>query len=155
MKNALSRFNVRVYGLLINEHNQVLVADEIFKNGTRATKFPGGGLELGEGTKEGLIREFKEETGIDVTVKEHFYTTDFFQASYFDNDSQIISIYYKAESKDWKQISVSNQKFDFTAIPGQEAESFRWVYVRELENEEDITLPIDKVVVAKLLSEIR
>jgi 8-oxo-dGTP diphosphatase len=155
MKNALSRFNVRVYGLLINEHNQVLVADEIFKNGTRATKFPGGGLELGEGTKEGLIREFKEETGIDVTVKEHFYTTDFFQASYFDNDSQIISIYYKAESKDWKQISVSNQKFDFTAIPGQEAESFRWVYIRELENEEDITLPIDKVVVAKLMSEIR
>ncbi|MBP7389568.1 MAG: NUDIX hydrolase [Chitinophagales bacterium] len=155
MKNALSRFNVRVYGLLINEHNQVLVADEVFKNGNRATKFPGGGLELGEGTKEGLIREFKEETGIDVTVQEHFYTTDFFQASYFDNDSQIISIYYKAESKDWKQISVSNQKFDFTAIPGQEAESFRWVYVRELENEEDITLPIDKVVVAKLLNEKR
>jgi 8-oxo-dGTP diphosphatase len=155
MKNALSRFNVRVYGLLINEHNQVLVADEVFKNGNRATKFPGGGLELGEGTKEGLIREFKEETGIDVTVQEHFYTTDFFQASYFDNDSQIISIYYKAESKDWKQISVSNQKFDFTAIHGQEAESFRWVYVRELENEEDITLPIDKVVVAKLLNEKR
>ena len=39
----ITRFNVRVYGLLINEHQQILVPDEVFKNGGRATKFPGGG----------------------------------------------------------------------------------------------------------------
>ena len=42
--HVIKRFNVRVYGLLINNRQQVLVADEAFKNGTRATKFPGGGL---------------------------------------------------------------------------------------------------------------
>ena len=147
----LKRFNVRVYGLLINELNQLLVADEVFKNGNRATKFPGGGLELGEGLIEGLKREFVEETGIEVEVKEHFYTTDFFQHSYFDNESQIISIYYLCESKEWRNIKISEKKFDFEVTPSEEAESFRWVNLAELQNEKDINLPIDKVVIDKLL----
>ena len=54
----LKRFNVRVYGLLINHNQQLLVADEAFKSGQLATKFPGGGLELGEGLIDGLKREF-------------------------------------------------------------------------------------------------
>ncbi len=148
----LKRFNVRVYGLLINELNQVLVADEVFKNGMKATKFPGGGLELGEGTIDGLKREFVEETGIEVEVKEHFYTTDFFQHSYFDSESQIISIYYLCSSNKWKNVKTSSVKFDFEVIPRQETESFRWVSIKELANETDITLPIDKVVVTKLAS---
>lgn len=147
----LKRFNVRVYGLLINELNQLLVADEVFKNGTKSTKFPGGGLELGEGLIDGLKREFVEETGIEVEVKEHFYTTDFFQHSYFDNESQIISIYYLCESTAWRNVKVSDKRFDFEVIPGEEAESFRWVSLNELENEQDINLPIDRLVIDKLL----
>lgn len=152
--HQLTRFNVRVYGLLTNPLNQLLVADEVFKNGNRATKFPGGGLELGEGLIDGLIREFKEETGIDVKVKEHFYTTSFFQPSFFDNNSQIISVYYTCETADWQKIKTSNRKFDFVAVPGQEAESFRWVNFPDLGKEEDIILPIDKVVVAKFLGSL-
>ena len=150
----LKRFNIRVYGLLINELNQVLVADEVFKNGMKATKFPGGGLELGEGLIDGLKREFVEETGIEVEVKEHFYTTDFFQHSYFDNESQIISIYYLCTSNEWRNIKISSNKFDFEVILGKEAESFRWVNLIELANETDITLPLDKVVVEKFLSSL-
>jgi ADP-ribose pyrophosphatase YjhB (NUDIX family) len=147
----IGRFNVRVYGLLLNELKQILVADEVFKNGHKATKFPGGGLELGEGLRDGLIREFKEETGIDVSVKEHFYTTDFFQPSFFDTDSQIISVYYFCESADWKQIKTSSTKFDFEVVPGKEAESFRWINLSDLQKETDINLPIDKVVVDRLV----
>lgn len=151
MKN-LKRFNVRVYGILINDLQEVLLADEAFINGMLATKFPGGGLELGEGTLDCIIREFKEETGIDVTVKEHFYTTDFFVPSFFDieAESQIISIYYIVESDKWKQIKTSQHKFDFKVVKGKETESFRWVSVYKLDEETDITLPIDKVVVEKL-----
>ena len=144
--HVIKRFNVRVYGLLINDSQQVLVADEAFKNGTRATKFPGGGLELGEGLKDGLAREFKEECGIDVEVTEHFYTTDFFQPSFFDNESQIISVYYLCKSKECDKIKTSTVKFDFVVEKGQEAESFRWVAVADIDNETVITLPIDVVV---------
>jgi 8-oxo-dGTP diphosphatase len=149
--HPIKRFNVRVYGLLINEQRHILVADEVFKNGNKATKFPGGGLELGEGPAAGLIREFKEETGVDVMVNEHFYTTDFFQPSFFDEESQIISIYYLCKSAEWQKIKISDKKYDFEIIPGKEAESFRWVKLSELEKELDITLPIDKVVVEKLI----
>ena len=85
------KFNVRVYGVLINQQ-QVLISDEQ-EYGYRFTKFPGGGLEYGEGTSDGLKREFMEECNAKVEVISHLYTTDFFVKSAF-NDSQIISIYY-------------------------------------------------------------
>ena len=91
----LKNFNVRVYGIVINDKKQVLVSDErIYNRNSGATKFPGGGLELGEGTKDCIIRECKEELNIDVEVLDHLYTTDFFQQSAFNDEHQIISIYY-------------------------------------------------------------
>ena len=147
----ITRFNVRVYGLLINEYQQILVTDEVFKNGGRATKFPGGGLDLGEGLRDGLAREYMEEAGVEITVVEHVYTTDFFQPSFFDNDSQIISVYYTCECAAWRSIKTSEIKFDFTVKEGEEAESFRWVNLKDLDKETDIILPIDKVVVEMLM----
>src|SRR5678810_362599 len=86
-------FNLRVYGVLINEQKQVLVSDEYIR-GSYYTKFPGGGLELGEGTRDCLKREFKEEMDLEIEVAEHLYTTDFYQVSAFNPAHQIISIYY-------------------------------------------------------------
>src|SRR5213596_1279893 len=86
-------FTIRVYGILLNQKKQVLVSDEHIR-GNYYTKFPGGGLELGEGTRDCLKREFKEETNIDVIIGEHIYTTDYFQPSAFNRKDQIISIYY-------------------------------------------------------------
>lgn len=148
--HLLRRFNVRVYGILMNENNDVLVADELIK-GRYVTKFPGGGLELGEGTRGGLQREFKEELNIEVQIGEHFYTTDFYVPSDFDTESQVISIYYLVHTPDWKAIQHSTQKFNFTPKEGMDAESFRWVHVDQLAREEHIVLPIDKVVAEMLV----
>ena len=71
----MHRFNIRVYGILINEKKQVLVSDE-FIRGNYYTKFPGGGLEFGEGTRDCLRREFMEELELKVNIVEHIYTTD-------------------------------------------------------------------------------
>ncbi len=146
---TLSRFNVRVYGILINDKNQILVADELIK-GHETTKFPGGGLELGEGLRDGLVREFKEECNVDVEVTDHFYTTDFFVPSAFDKDSQMISVYYLCTCQQWQLIKTSSRKFDYVTIPGKDAESFRWVNMIDLQNEKDVNLAID-IVVLKLL----
>ena len=70
--------SVRVYGVLINDQKEVLVSDEYIR-GEYYTKFPGGGLEIGEGTRECLQREFKEEMNLEVAIGDHIYTTDFFQ----------------------------------------------------------------------------
>src|SRR5690606_27435669 len=89
------RFNIRIYGLWINEQQAVLLSRELI-NGHTITKFPGGGLEWGEGTLDGLAREWKEELGIPISIVSHYYTTDFFQPSAYDN-SQVISIYYRVK----------------------------------------------------------
>ena len=57
---------VRVYGILMNEKKQVLVSDEYIR-GEYYTKFPGGGLEIGEGTRDCLKREFIEEMNLKVS----------------------------------------------------------------------------------------
>lgn len=139
------RFNIRVYGLLIDQGN-ILLSDERL-NDFYFTKFPGGGLEFGEGSRECLKREFKEELGIEVEVKEHFYTTDFFVASAFNAEQQVISIYYFASAKNQEELfKVENQMINKEL---EKYEVFRWKKLTELDVE-DLTFPIDKVVLEKL-----
>ena len=60
----MATFTIRVYGLLL-EQGHVLVSDELIK-GRPITKFPGGGLEYGEGLKDCLVREVREEVALEV-----------------------------------------------------------------------------------------
>lgn len=144
------RFNIRVYGVLINDKKQILVADEFIRGGYY-TKFPGGGLEYGEGTRECLQRELKEELGIESEIKEHIYTTDFFLESAFNPEHQIISIYYYVHALSGLQVEIKTKPFDFDAaqmeIYGKkrETETFRWIDWKDF-NEDVMTLPIDKIV---------
>ena len=146
---AIKQFNIRVYGILINKNNQVLVTDELIK-GNEITKFPGGGLEFGEGTIECLKREFMEETNNAIEVIEHFYTTDFFQQSAYFLEHQIISIYYLVKPVSTFEIITKEKIFDFTEREEYE-QTFRWLAVNKI-TENHFTLPIDKLV-AKMLME--
>lgn len=140
-------FNVRVYGLLVNDKHEVLVADELI-HGRNITKFPGGGLEFGEGTIEGLKREMIEETGTEVEILEHFYTTDFFQVSAFNSKAQVISIYYLIKTLSPLSIKTTLKPFDFVEhIEG--AMSFRWIKAKAI-SEDHFTFPIDKKVALML-----
>lgn len=149
-------FNIRVYGILTDAKRRVLVADE-FIRGMYFTKFPGGGLELGEGTRDCLKREFKEETGLDVTIGDHIYTTDFFQISAFNNKDQIISIYYQVHCHESTNLPTKTKLFDFTANQVADntacAEVFRWIEWEDF-NEDCVSLPIDKIVVRQLKEKV-
>jgi 8-oxo-dGTP diphosphatase len=138
----VDRFNIRVYGLLIDKAEVLLITEEV--SGFRFTKFPGGGLEFGEGTHECLIREFKEETGLDVRIKSHFYTTDFFQQSAFKKGDQLFSIYYIVET-DMDRSQIVQEESD----EGKAIISLDWVPLKDLK-EEMVTFPIDKKVVLLL-----
>lgn len=140
-------FNVRVYGILIDEHNHVLVSDELIHN-KYITKFPGGGLEFGEGTIDAIKREMMEETNTPVKVVEHFYTTDFFQVSAFNPHAQVISIYYTLKMSGPLQVTVKQTPFDFDEAK-EGAISFRWIPLQTI-SEEQFTFPIDKKVTGML-----
>ena len=152
----ISKFTIRVYGILTDSKKRVLVSDE-FIRGEYFTKFPGGGMELGEGTRDCLKREFKEETGLDVTIGEHIYTTDYFQVSAFKNTDQIVSIYYYAYANEpgaLQQLEIKTKPFDFSPqqvadVDGQ-SEVLRWIEWNDF-SPETVSLPIDKIVVGMLV----
>jgi ADP-ribose pyrophosphatase YjhB (NUDIX family) len=147
-------FNLRVYGVLINEKKQVLVSDELIR-GNYFTKFPGGGLEFGEGTRDCLRREFKEEMNLEVEIGDHIYTTDYFQISAFNPEHQIISIYYYVKALEEINAPLRNKEFDFDEKQLSvydstgETETFRLIEWNHF-SAESVTLPIDKIVASMI-----
>ncbi len=147
-------FNIRVYGILINENRQVLVSDEYIRGGYY-TKFPGGGLEFGEGLRDGLRREFIEEMNLKVEVLDHIYTTDFFQESAFISGHQIIAVYYFVKALEEIKAPLRTRSFDFDDVQLKmyeetgETETFRFIDWQDFD-ESCVTLPIDKLVVRML-----
>lgn len=144
----ISRFTIRVYGIWINSNQEVLLVHEKMPH-LHFTKFPGGGMEFGEGTRACLAREFLEETGIEVEVKQHLYTTDFFQASAFKSGDQLMAIYYRVEPKDPNfELSLEERQID---INGKiETLRFFWSPIVNFELAQ-LTFPIDKIVARKFL----
>jgi ADP-ribose pyrophosphatase YjhB (NUDIX family) len=142
----LQRFNLRVYGLWLNPRQELLVTEEHLSrrsgNLTHIFKFPGGGLELGEGPVEGLHREWLEETGQHPTHWAHYYTTHFFQRSSFDPRDQIVSLYYLLQADDTRPLI----KLD----PTDDVLHFHWWPLAKL-NPERLSLPIDQHVARLLL----
>ena len=126
------RFNIRVYGIWIKD-DKVLVNDETIR-GMQVIKFPGGGLDWGEGTVDCLKREWKEELGMDIEVLDHFYTTDYFQHSAYD-DSQVISIYYLVAAPTAPDVIVNNEANERTY----------WMDMQEV-SAHTFTLAIDRKV---------
>jgi 8-oxo-dGTP diphosphatase len=147
-------FNLRVYGILINDEKQLLLSDE-FIRGKYYTKFPGGGLEFGEGTRDCLKREFKEEMDLNVEVGEHIYTTDHYQISAFNPAHQILSIYYFVKALEPITAPLRIKEFDFDEdqlkiyAKENEIETFRLIDL-EVFSPDSVTLPIDKIVASIL-----
>lgn len=156
-------FNIRVYGALIFR-GSLLLSDEAHK-GRAFTKLPGGGLEFGEGLRDALKREFREELRLHVEVTDHLYTTDFFQRSAFNPDHQIISVYYRvvpmpgppfgaaaggdqSETQGGSDFSGRGEKLPVLQ-PAENDQKLRWVPLSTL-TAEHFTFPIDKKMVPKL-----
>ena len=135
MNKCISKFNIRVYALIIFKNN-ILLSRELIQN-KLIYKFPGGGVELGEGIVDALQREAKEEMGQHLNHITHFYTTDFFQRSSFDSSEQLISIYFKA--------SLSKHLNNRLKIPVKDQPVFEWKRLVDLD-EENLHFPIDKKV---------
>ena len=135
MRTNIKSFNIRVYALII-EGDHILISKELIKDEI-LFKFPGGGLEFGEGLIEGLQREANEELNQSLNEIEHFYTTDFFQRSTFDSKDQLISIYYTAK--------LSSKFVNKLKEPIKDQPLFIWKKIKDLKDN-DLGFSIDKKV---------
>jgi mutator protein MutT len=67
---------VRPTGILIEDGKILLIKQDVTE--TRHWSLPGGKLEPGETIENCLVRELKEETGLDISIKELLYICDRF-----------------------------------------------------------------------------
>lgn len=146
---SFKRLRVRAYGILINHRNEVLLSHEQIGE-TRFTKFPGGGLKLGESPQYTLKREFLEELELVIGSFELFHIPDFPVSNHFFPEEQVVLIYYKVRSQEPDSIEALDLKAKFL-------ESFQqpntivheWVSLLRLD-ETFLTFPADKQVAGKL-----
>lgn len=132
----IDKINVRVYACAV-KNNKVLSLFEEYA-GEQLVKFPGGGLEFGEGLIDCLHREFDEELNVKIRVLEHFYTQEDFLVSRFRENEQLLTIYYLVE--------ILNEE-DFLILDPC-IEKTEWIDISSEEN--PFKLPIDKIVFEKL-----
>lgn len=136
-------FNLRVYGLVINANGEILISEER-RSGFEFCKFPGGGVQKGEGILEALHREFKEELLAEITEAKFFYFNEFYQPSSFNPMEQIICFYYLVRLKQPQNLILNVKN---TPINGSndDFERFRWAAIEDLK-EGELTFPIDKII---------
>ncbi len=139
----MSQFTIRAYALVLNTDNEILLMEESYR-GLNFIKFPGGGLEWGEGLLDCIKRELREELNLEDLTLTHFFTTDFFVESYFDTTTQVISVYYKTALP----IDKTSVKL---ADSDTRLEGMKWVPISEL-TRDDVTFPIDKRVVEMVVN---
>ena len=139
MNKHINSFNIRVYGLII-KNDAILISKEII-NGKEIFKFPGGGLEFGEGLIDGLKREFIEEMNQEIFDVVHYYTTDFFQISQFNANEQLISVYFTCK--------INNELVNNLYIPKINNPIFIWKNIHNF-SEKQLVFPIDKIVFSKI-----
>jgi 8-oxo-dGTP diphosphatase len=139
----ITRFNIRVYGIWIHQGKVLIAHEEI--DDLNMTKFPGGGLEFGEGIQEALEREFMEELNVRVRDVSHYYTTDIFVASVFNPRDQLISVYYLVEDVPLDLVLTNEVRLGHRI-------DFEWVEINELSTDR-MTFPLDKKMVERLKME--
>jgi len=125
-----------VYACVVKDKKVLTLFEEYA--GEPLMKFPGGGLEFGEGLKECLKREFAEELNVDVEIGEHFYTQEDFLVSRFRDNEQLLTIYYL--------VNIVNEE-DFIILDPC-IEKAEWLSIDQPEN--PFSLPIDRIVFDKL-----
>lgn len=79
--------------------------DEI---GAGTWEFPGGKLEFNESMEDCILREIKEETGLDAEIVKLGYVTDFFTA----HDRKVVLINYICRAKS-ANVTISAEHSDF------------------------------------------
>lgn len=134
----MTKLSQRVYGIIINDHQEVLISDE-FRFGLYFRKFPGGGVEKGEGIIQALKREFFEELETSILSYEFLFFNDYYQQSSFDTETQVTCFYYIVTCRDIHKLGKEDYQLPLT----EDGEYQKWVRLADLK-ESDLTFPIDK-----------
>ena len=131
IKTKECNFKFRVAGLIIRD-NKLLLVDS---NDFNFLALPGGYVELGETTEEGLLRELKEELLKDFEIKEYLGVLENYFTNKYNKKVHEISFYYLVDTKE----ELSKDDFELTENDKGYIikHNFKWIDIDKL-NEYDI-----------------
>lgn len=132
----IDKLNVRIYACVVKDRKVLTLFEEYA--GQPLMKFPGGGLEFGEGIHDCLHREFAEELNVKIKILDHLYTQENFQVSRFRENEQLLTVYYTAEIIDEDEFLILDPCIERT----------EWISIDSSEN--PFPLPIDQIAFEKL-----
>ena len=137
------KFNARCYVLIRSKQNRILVMKERWQ-GVDLNKFPGGGLELGEGLLECIHREIAEEfSSSEKLAYSHFFTPTECFASRFKPQEQLLLNYFTN--------STEADELQWSLIPNDpNLLGMQWLELKA-ENAQWFTLQSDRDAFLKLL----
>ena len=115
-ENDINEERIRVKCLLINSENKLILG---FCN--NRFQFPGGHLKENESLSKGLIREIKEETGIEIENKDYdpYLKITYYIKNYHNQNINIKNIIYYYFVKTDDKINPMNTNFDKEEIDGK------------------------------------
>ncbi|TXF79273.1 NUDIX hydrolase [Chryseobacterium sp.] len=132
----IDKLNVRIYACVLKDRKVLTLFEEYA--GEPLMKFPGGGLEFGEGIHDCLHREFEEELNVKIKILDHLYTQENFQVSRFRENEQLLTVYFTAEIIDENEFLILDPCIERT----------EWISIDSEEN--PFPLPIDQIAFEKL-----
>ena len=100
------RPRIRVAGILIEDDKILLIQHQ--KNDKKYWLIPGGGNDWGESTKEAVIREYKEETNLDIKVDKFLFFSETISP---DKSRHVLNLFYSVhrENRDDKVMKLGHE----------------------------------------------
>ena len=133
-----TRPRIRVAGILIEDDKILLIQHH--KNNKKYWLIPGGGNDWGETAKEALIREYKEETNMNIEVDEFLF---FSETIYPNKERHILNLFFRIHR---------NEKNNSTIKLGDEAVLIDLKFVTKEELKTMIVYPNIKENLLKLMN---
>ena len=132
--NETDRVFVAVKGIVLDEEGKALILqrrDKMEREGVAWWEFPGGTLEFGEKPEQTLVRELREEAGLDVSAERLLFASGVQPDPHYE----IVVMTYLCRCEDCGRARISEEHL-----------AYRWAARRELQEllAEDIRACIDK-----------
>ena len=127
-----NKIRISVLGLLRNESDSVLLVYKERGPEPNCWDLPGGGLKPGEKLQHALLREVKEETGLNedkIKIQDFLTASENFFEDWGENGLHSLSIVYKGTIK---EDSIKNSPAPITNTDVDKAE---WFKITEIEIE--------------------
>lgn len=109
---------------ILNDKGELLVTRRKHLPAKGTLDLPGGFADIGETAEEGVIREVKEETGLDVTKVTYLFSVN---NTYLYSDLNIptLDLFFLCEVKDCRNVQASD-----------DAETCMWIPISEIKIEQ-------------------